>query len=51
MKVYIVTNVELGWDNVVFVTFDKAEAEKCKDFFGTDVCVIHEKSIEDKFVI
>jgi hypothetical protein len=28
--VYVVTNVELGWDNVVFVTFDKVEAEKCK---------------------
>ena len=23
-KIYIVTNVELGWDNIVFVSFDKA---------------------------
>lgn len=47
-KVYIVTNVELGWDNIVFVTFDKTEAEKCKNSWG-DTCVIHTKRIEDKY--
>jgi hypothetical protein len=46
--IYIVTNVELGWDNIVFVSFDKAEAEKCKNSWG-DTCVIHTKTIEDKF--
>jgi hypothetical protein len=48
-KVYIVTNVELGWDNIVFVSFDKAEAEKCKNSWG-DTCVVHTKRIEDKFI-
>ena len=46
--IYIVTNVELGWDNIVFVSFDKAEAQKCKNSWG-DTCVIHTKIIEDKF--
>jgi hypothetical protein len=48
-KVYIVTNVELGWDNIVFVSFDKTEAEKCKNSWG-DTCVVHTKRIEDKFI-
>jgi hypothetical protein len=47
-KVYIVTNVEMGWDNIIFVTFDKTEAEKCKNSWG-DTCVIHTKRIEDKY--
>ena len=47
--IYIVTNVELGWDNIVFVSFDKAEAQKCKNSWG-DTCVIHTKGIEDKFI-
>ena len=47
--IYIVTNVELGWDNIVFVSFDKAEAEKCKNSWG-DTCVVHTRRIEDKFI-
>ena len=47
-KVYIVSDTELGWDNIVFVTFDKAEADKCKKSRG-DTCVIHTKTIEDKY--
>jgi hypothetical protein len=48
-KIYIVTNVELGWDNIVFVSFDKTEAEKCKNSWG-DTCVVHTKRIEERFV-
>ncbi len=47
--VYIVTNTEMGWDNIIFVTNDEAEARKCKNFWG-DTCVIHTKRIEDKYV-
>ena len=47
-KVYIVSNTEMGWDNIIFVTFDKAEADKCKNSCG-DECVIHTKRIEDKY--
>lgn len=47
-KVYIVSNTEMGWDNIVFVTFDEAEARKCKNSWG-DECVIHTKTIEDKY--
>jgi len=47
--VYIVTNVELGWDNIVFVSFDEAEARKCKNSWG-DTCVVHTRRIEDKFI-
>lgn len=47
--VYIVTNTEMGWDNIIFVTYDEAEARKCKNSWG-DTCVIHTKRIEDKYV-
>jgi hypothetical protein len=47
--IYIVCNTEMGWDNIVFVTFDKAEAEKCKNSWGDVFCVIHTKVIEEKF--
>lgn len=47
--VYIVTNTEMGWDNIIFVTNDEAEAKKCKNSWG-DTCVIHTKRIEDKYV-
>jgi hypothetical protein len=46
--IYIVSNTEMCWDNIVFVSFDKSEAQKCKNSWG-DTCVIHTKTIEDKF--
>lgn len=48
-KIYIVTNTEMGWDNIVFVTFNEDEARKCKNSWG-DECVVHTKEIEDKFI-
>lgn len=46
--IYIVTDVEMGWDNVIFASFNKEEAEKCKQSrFGNGV--LHEEEVRDKF--
>jgi hypothetical protein len=46
--IYIVTDVELGWDNVIFASFNKEEAEKCKESRGGSG-VLHEELVQDKF--
>lgn len=48
MKVYIVTDTELGWDNIVGVFSTKKEALKCKKSRG-GCGVLHEYTIEEKF--
>ena len=46
--IYIVIDVELGWDSIIFVTFNKEEAQKCKEDRGS-TCLIRERVIEDKY--
>ena len=48
-KVYVVTDVELGWDNVVGV-FDNLEAAlKCVNDRGEDINVLHEEYLESDY--
>lgn len=47
-EIYVVTDVELGWDNVVFVSFNKEEAQKCKDSRG-GTGVLHTEYLSDKY--
>jgi hypothetical protein len=52
MRVYIVTDCDLGWDNIIGVFTTELEAQKCVDNRSEpDSCVIHNKELEEKFEI
>jgi hypothetical protein len=48
-RIYIVTDVDLGWDNIVFATTKEEEAEKCKDSRGDKTNVVHTIYLSDKY--
>lgn len=47
-KVYIVTDVELGWDNVVAVYTNKKAAKQHVKARG-DSAIVHENILEETF--
>ena len=50
MKVYVVTDVELGWDNVIGVYTNKEAAEKHKKSRRNGCGVIHTENLDETYI-
>lgn len=49
-KVYVVTDVDLGWDNVIGVYTNKEAADACVKARGEDSNIVHDEYLDDTYL-
>jgi len=49
MEIYVVTDTEMGWDNIMGVYTNEPAAKKHKEYRG-QTCVVHTVTLKDEFI-